>query len=885
MAAKYSAETCRALEQAFASEHIERPLRVDHYDPGLELTYDMTGVCPARQARVRLSVEKFIGGGFAGQVYRVVVLAVDGQTIDGLEIGRRYALKVLVPPSPGKTRFRDALYAIGFQGPFSMQSNPAAIRGGAIWQKLIRRAAAIRFGDEGAVKDIHATFIDTRLGSCGEISEWVEGRQWRFEVDDHLDARRRHLRGRPVPPEELGSPEYLAKRQFMHDFVRLLHEMGAPELARQYEWWTCKSQPNLMKRSETEADPRAGLCALDFRAGLALLPFLPMSPGDIPLIARGLARGSLVQFDRGDLHKLAKFITLNNQRFQDLMPALEELKAVEPQYRDSLPDVTHHGLRLLYDGGLWRTILDKAVDGWEVRNTVDAPTAAALRRSRFKTLAFASISLIACLGVVLGALLLGRTIVHQTVTWPVVAITVALALGGLLAGKFVRRIAGRGDHRRHYSAMLFSLDYLQRSVRAHVAETLIRWHRAGRVDEQRTIALASSPLRFALHAPLAVLPVGLHKLLTSRKFAKDVLRYLLVRPLYLYFKPSAREEWLLGMLAEGKRRHMLTEEDARHIESQIKEPFIQKYLKSLAVHVCLMPVGHLISLGIGVYLAMRFGKSLREGMAIALGILALFQVTPVSPGSILRGLYVLYLVARERNFRDYRVALPLAFFKYIGYLAFPVQMATRYPALARFMAAHWATGAVHVVPVFGEHGALLEHGMFDIFYNKPLTLRRRIAQRSQRRAGQPTRLWHALPIAAAAWLAMTVGDAVHAWSQGQVPTLNTIWYLAALVPLASGWLVARGCGGAKSGTRVVLAGMTGLVAGVAHAFSSVYFQGWTGLLGLPFAQAAPAYETTPAAVGMVLLWHIFLFTLLGVIAAIAEELHVSDRELPEGTGH
>ncbi len=47
----------------------------------------------------------------------------------------------------------------------------------------------------------------------------------------------------------------------------------------------CKSQPNCLKRNGTKAD--SGLVAVDFRAGLALLPFLPMSPGDFKLIING----------------------------------------------------------------------------------------------------------------------------------------------------------------------------------------------------------------------------------------------------------------------------------------------------------------------------------------------------------------------------------------------------------------------------------------------------------------------------------------------------------------------------------------------------------------------------------------------------------------------
>jgi hypothetical protein len=37
----------------------------------------------------------------------------------------------------------------------------------------------------------------------------------------------------------------------------------------------------------------------------------------------------------------------------------------------------------------------------------------------------------------------------------------------------------------------------------------------------------------------------------------------------------------------------------------------------------------------------------------------------------------------ERNWRDYLVAAPLSFVKYIGYLAFPLQMTATYPHLSR----------------------------------------------------------------------------------------------------------------------------------------------------------------------------------------------------------
>ena len=104
-------------------------------------------------------------------------------------------MKILVPPSGFSTFFRNFLYWVGFQGPFQLQVNPAAARAGALWQKFIRRAAKIRFGDENTIVDIHATFVDEKIGSCGELSEWVDGRTWRLEVDDRMDLLRRWAKG------------------------------------------------------------------------------------------------------------------------------------------------------------------------------------------------------------------------------------------------------------------------------------------------------------------------------------------------------------------------------------------------------------------------------------------------------------------------------------------------------------------------------------------------------------------------------------------------------------------------------------------------------------------------------------------------------------------
>ena len=78
----------------------------------------------------------------------------------------------------------------------------------------------------------------------------MDGRLWRYEIDDNLFARLGWKPGRPG--QGLGSAEYRAKRGFMKDLVALMRDMGAEELARQYEWWTLKSQPNALKRLEAD---------------------------------------------------------------------------------------------------------------------------------------------------------------------------------------------------------------------------------------------------------------------------------------------------------------------------------------------------------------------------------------------------------------------------------------------------------------------------------------------------------------------------------------------------------------------------------------------------------------------------------------------------------
>jgi hypothetical protein len=831
MESDYSVDVYRQLEKKFQDTALHRPMSFERYEAGTVLTYDIKGVAQANKACVKLEVDKFVGGGFAGQVYRVKILEIksEGDPIEGLEVGGRYAIKILIPPGNFSRLFRNVLYWLGFQGPFQLQVNPFAARAGALWQKFIRRGAKIKFGEQTAVVDIFATFVDEKLGSCGELSEWVEGRTWRLEVDDRLDSLKSWFKGRQVDPEKLGSPEYREKYKFMQEFVALLHQMGAHEFARQYEWSTWKSQPNCLKRTGTEESAGEGLTAVDFRAGLALLPFLPMSPGDFKLIITGIARGSLVQFDRGDITKLKAFVNEYKDEFAGMDDMLAELESAEEVYRDSIPDVTHHHIRLLYSPQLWSTILQSAITGWRIRNLIDNQGRKKFQSSTVKTLLFAALGLIPFIG------------------------------------RFFRRIWGQSFWRLHYRSILTSGEYFHRALRAKFIEKIIDWHRSGRVDDENAVGLTKQMWRCSYHWPLSVLPAGIHRILTDWQYAKEKLDYILLRPVRLYFNNALREQWLRDMVTEGKNKHLLNDEDAKVILSQIKEPYIQKYLKSLAVHVCTLPVTQVVSVIVAIiYVLMHPEMPRTQSYAIGLGIIALFQVVPISPGSLTRGLYVLYLVIREKNFKDYNIAVFLGFFKYIGYLAFPIQMTYRYPALARFMAGHWATEAVHVIPVFGERGALLEHKIFNLFYNWPLTLRNRIQKRWQLRNTVPPRYWHIGLCLAAGVAIFVAADLYFLNTLGELPNLKEVWLFSLIVPLVCGATVTLGAGGATISHRVIGAVVCAAAIGV---FSTLISGNLGSVNSVGFSEIA-----------VVCLWRFFVFTILSVIGLFLTEIKLPEPE-------
>ena len=142
----YCIELCRELERVAGEAPLEIPYRKPRYDTGDVLELDFTTVWPETDGHARFRVDKFVGGGFAGQVYRCTLdhvwLEADAPT--DLREGGSYAIKIMLPPSRFSRKFRDLIYWLAFQAPFSAQVNRAACRAGLLWQKFSLLAAAGR---------------------------------------------------------------------------------------------------------------------------------------------------------------------------------------------------------------------------------------------------------------------------------------------------------------------------------------------------------------------------------------------------------------------------------------------------------------------------------------------------------------------------------------------------------------------------------------------------------------------------------------------------------------------------------------------------------------------------------------------------------------------
>jgi len=190
-----------------------------------------------------------------------------------------------------------------------------------------------------------------------------------------------------------------------------------------------------------------------------------------------------------------------------------------------------------------------------------------------------------------------------------------------------------------------------------------------------------------------------------------------------------------------------------------------------------------------------------EAYAIGLGIIVLFQVIPVSPGSIARGIYTTSLAIHDRSFKDYNIALFLSFFKYIviwlsdsNDISLPGTCQIYGRALGdgngSYCASFWRKGSA-----VGALGILfvLQLALDD---SPPYGSSRRI------RSAYPVRYWHAIGCCIAGVAAFAVAYDYYLDEYLELPRLRDFWWLVVLAPLLCGTVVSLGCGGAALWRRL-----------------------------------------------------------------------------------
>ena len=155
--------------------------------------------------------------------------------------------------------------------------------------------------------------------------------------------------------------------------------------------------------------------------------------------------------------------------------------------------------------------------------------------------------------------------------------------------------------------------------------------------------------------------------------------------------------------------------------------------------------------------------------------------------------------------------------------------------------------------------------MFCLFYNWPLTIRRRIRKRLKLRASMTARYWHIGLCAMIGAGIFGIADFIYFQNAGTLPNLKAIWWLSLFVPLFCGAIVTLGCGGAKLWKRIIGATVCGVMLGVLYT-------GLSAVLTHDSLFSAGNMATSCA-------WRVFVFAILSPIGTIITELKLPDPDL------
>lgn len=651
-----------------------------NYLAGERISADVFGIDGSALGTAQFTILSSPGSGFAGQVYQAV--AGPGSVFDGL----RVALKVLRPRSRLKTWFRDLLFKLSFGTSFAPRLRVAALRSGLIWQEILRTAVGIELGRPAAISRGLGYYWEAALHSFVEVHEWVDSRPVRYAPDDGIFTR-------PCRPnvlkrvEAAPDSEMRRKQRFMADLVRVCHQVGAPGLARQFEWYTLVSQANVLFTNP--GGPAGEFVAVDCRPGLAVPFFLPLSPAHARILWAGLRRGVLAHYDEVDLDRLEAYLNAHPEQCRQLAGLVGRLKEDDRVYRSSLPDFWHTRARLFIDRAFRQRVRAGLIGDWLLSEKISPRQAERLQRSA---------ALFAC----------------------------AWLLDNLpLIGQPMLRLWGNEHFRTHLVRLLRDPGYRHFALDTLRSRDLPAWQQDGRIAPGRAAWLRIAPHRY-LPEKLALswLPGPLHRFLTDRQARRSFWSRLLVQPFWLLTRPAYRETWLQEIARQQIERGVLSEEQAQALRLQLREPRLQGFLRDLGFTFGLELFSKLVYLALAGYGAL-------SGQVWLLAV-ALFG--PLPPSGVARFVYVLTQLIADRFRKETRndrrllpgrlLGLALAPWRFVGNLFAPVEMYAYYTDLSLLLADYYVSRLVQVVPVLGGRGKLLEYWLFHLVYNVPLSLRR-----------------------------------------------------------------------------------------------------------------------------------------------------------------
>lgn len=644
-----------------------------HYVSGETVGAEVKGLAGLVKGQTYFEIGRYVGSGFAGQVYQARPQNPD------LSDGHPWvALKVLRPRPRWKEMFRDALFRVCFQAPFAPRLRESALRAGLIWQELLRLAAAATFDQSDLIPRPLGYYWDSDLLSFVEIQEWVEGRAVRYEFDKEILLR---WLGWPL---SCPTTEMERKRAFMAHLVNLCHHLGATGLARQYEWYTLVSQANVLVRRDHSRPDLSEFIAVDWRPGLAVPFFLPLSPVHARLIWRGLGKGQWVHFDETELDRLETYLQTQGEVVALMRPLVAQLKADEAQYRTGM--LSLWPMRPRFPATLFQ-VQQATLDEWQKRDLVSPAQAKVWQENR-------------------GRFWFYFWLEHLPIL-----------------GRFIVRWWGNEWVRAHWYHLFTRRDYRQKVWRAYRARALLSWVDDGRVSLAHAAALRQSLPRYWLESwSLGWLPRSLHRLGVDAAARRQWFLLHLVMPVQLLLWHEHRVAWLTNLIERGSEQGLLPPETAQQLREQITTTRMAGFSRDLVLTLGLEFFAKLIYALLAVY-----GFAAANWVPLLIALLG-----PVSPSGVVRTIYLLgqlgYDLPHISRQRDRRLLLArlsgllIAPWRIWGNLCVPLTLAVYYPEMALFLSSYLVIQLARPIPVLGGRGSLWEYGLFRLVSNLPVAL-------------------------------------------------------------------------------------------------------------------------------------------------------------------